>query len=100
VTLGGGRVGVIRVIFVKDWLCRVGRAGHDVGVAEQFLAVAGAEEEGEPVQAGAEGAGAVGGVADECGEAVGGGVLLAAGQPLGEQSECLGELCRVGYVLT
>jgi hypothetical protein len=48
-------------------------------LAEEFFAVAGAEEEGEPVQVGAEGIGVVGGVADEGGEAAGEGLFLAAG---------------------
>jgi hypothetical protein len=50
-----------------------------VRLAEEFFAVGGAEEEGEPVQVGAEGAGVVGGVADEGGEVVGEGLLVAAG---------------------
>ena len=48
-------------------------------LAEEFLAVADAEEEDEPVQVGAEGVGVVGGVADEGGEAAGQGLFLAAG---------------------
>ena len=48
-------------------------------LAEGFFAVAGAEEEHEPAQVSAEGAGVVGGVADEGGEALGEGVFLAAG---------------------
>jgi hypothetical protein len=47
-------------------------------LAEEFFAVAGAEEEGEPVQVGAESVGVVGGVADEGGEAAGEDLLLAA----------------------
>jgi hypothetical protein len=48
-------------------------------LAEEFFAVVAAEEEDEPVQVGAEGAGVVGGVAGEGGEAFGEGVFLAAG---------------------
>jgi hypothetical protein len=48
-------------------------------LTEEFFAVVAAGEEDEPVQAGAEGAGVVGGVADEGGEAPGEGLFLAAG---------------------
>jgi hypothetical protein len=48
-------------------------------LAEEFFAVADAEEEGEPVQVGAEGLSVAGGVADERGETVGEGLFLAAG---------------------
>ena len=48
-------------------------------LAEEVFAVAGAEEEDEPAQVGAEGIGVVGGVADVGGEAVGEGLFLAAG---------------------
>src|SRR4029077_6407054 len=46
--------------------------------AEEFFAVGLAEEEGEPVQVGAEGGGVVGGMADEGGEAAGEDLFLAA----------------------
>jgi hypothetical protein len=48
-------------------------------LAEEFAAVAVAEEEDEAVQVGAEGFGVVGGVADEGGEAAGEGLFVAAG---------------------
>jgi hypothetical protein len=48
-------------------------------LAEEFFAVVAAEKEDEPVQVGAEGAGVVGGMADEGGEALGEGLFLAAG---------------------
>jgi hypothetical protein len=51
----------------------------------QCLAVGFAEEEGEPLQVGAEATGVVGGMADEGGEAVGEDLLLAAGQPAGQE---------------
>jgi hypothetical protein len=41
-------------------------------LAEEFFAVAGSEEEGEPVQVGAESLGVASGAAHEGGEAVGG----------------------------
>jgi len=49
------------------------------GPAEEFFAVAGAGEKGEPVQVGADSVGGAGGVADEGSEAAGEGLFLAAG---------------------
>jgi hypothetical protein len=49
------------------------------GLAEEFFAVAGTEEEDEPVQVGAESVSVVGGVADDGGGGVGEGLFLAAG---------------------
>jgi hypothetical protein len=63
---------------VKCEVRRTGFSDHGVG-SPKSSSVAGAEEEGEPVQIRAESAGAVGGVADEGGEAAGEGLLVAAG---------------------
>jgi hypothetical protein len=80
----GPRSGLVTVTGAS--LCRVG--------AVQGLAVAAAEQEGEPLQVAAQLGQAVGGVADELcqGVAQAGGV---AGQPLAEELQQLGELGRV-----
>src|SRR5215469_6978935 len=78
---------------------RAGVGAHGAGLAGGFFfAVAGAEEEGEPVQVCAQGIGVVGGVADEGGQAFLKGRFLAARQPAGQEGEHLCELGRVARI--